>query len=501
MTLGLTQKTDGYIMQYLLLIALFITACANRSHVSKSEAPTEYPGAIELSKALEQGASVTMRELRSLTSAQPYEVSNLSNPFEHIPSELKSERITKASTEKSQQIHFIRTFKNWSVTKKIQHAKSLAENFECSKALESQAMGFALEVDFPENEPREMSLALHEKVLSCEIPSKNDSYLRLAIFSIQKEDCSKALTYLNTFSEKEERGLLDRVAYLKTFCDKNVTVTKRNPLGGYGILLHQESPEAQEFPIWKLGAHSGVEEWDRFLVTLMDLTEKGQSSTVKYFSGKMNYEKFKTLPLSFQASVLTVFSYNGADLSVFQYLHQYLSDNPEMMTPALAGLLFPVRFWKEIIENSKSVDPVLVKSLIRQESAFNPAAKSRVRASGLMQLMHSTAKMFGVNQPKQLLMPEKNIQAGSEFLAQLIRDFESVELALAAYNAGPGIVRQWQKRYPTSNIDLFVEMIPYSETRQYVRLIKRNYKIYQSLLTQPQVLGKFQYNPKAQEEK
>lgn len=489
-------------MQYFLLLVLFITACANRSHISKSDSTKDFPGSIELSKALEQGTSATIGELRSLTSAQPYEVSNLSKPFEHLPSELKSERVTKSPSEKGMQINYIRTFKNWSATKKIQHATHLNENFECSKALETQAMGFALEVDFPENEPREMALALHEKVLSCEIPFKNDSYLRLAIFSLQNEDCSKALTYLNTFSEKEERGLLDRVAYLKTFCDKNITVTKRNPLGGYGILLHQESSEEnQDFPVWKLGANSGVEEWDRFLVTLIDLTEKGHSNTVKYFSGKMNYEKFKTLPLSFQASVLTVFSYNGADLAVFQYLHQYLSDNPEMMTPALAGLLFPVRFWKEIVENSKSVDPVLVKSLIRQESAFNPVAKSRVRASGLMQLMHSTAKMFGINQPQQLLMPERNIQAGSEFLAQLIRDFDSVELALAAYNAGPGIVRQWQKRYPTGNLDLFVEMIPYSETRQYVRLIKRNYKIYQSLLTQPQVLGKFNYNQKNKEEK
>jgi soluble lytic murein transglycosylase len=153
-----------------------------------------------------------------------------------------------------------------------------------------------------------------------------------------------------------------------------------------------------------------------------------------------------------------------------------------MATPAVANLLFPVRYWHQILENSKNTDPVLVKALIRQESAFNPMARSRARAAGLMQLIYPTAKNFGVKQPKELLDPNANIHAGSEFLAQLINEFGSVELALAAYNAGPGAVRQWQKRYQTKNIDLFVEMIPYTETREYVRLVRRNYKIYQAIL-------------------
>ncbi|MNT19982.1 Soluble lytic murein transglycosylase precursor [compost metagenome] len=160
-----------------------------------------------------------------------------------------------------------------------------------------------------------------------------------------------------------------------------------------------------------------------------------------------------------------------------------------MASTAAAGLLFPIRYWEQIVENSKNADPVLVKALIRQESAFNTAAKSRVKASGLMQLMYTTARIFGIKQRQQLLDPNENIRAGSDFLAQLIKKFGSVELALAAYNAGPNAVAQWQKRYPTENIDLFVEMIPYTETREYVRLVNRNYKIYQHLLTKPTFLG------------
>ena len=127
---------------------------------------------------------------------------------------------------------------------------------------------------------------------------------------------------------------------------------------------------------------------------------------------------------------MAVMSFNGVDLPVFQTLHRYLSDHPEMLSYEAAGLLFPVRFWKEIVENSKSADPVLVKALIRQESAFNPAARSHAKATGLMQLIFPTAKFFGVKQKNELLSPVTNIHAGSEFLAQLITKFGSVELAL-----------------------------------------------------------------------
>src|SRR5690606_12048629 len=129
--------------------------------------------------------------------------------------------------------------------------------------------------------------------------------------------------------------------------------------------------------------------------------------------------------------------------------------------------------------------PLLVKALIRQESAFNPKARSPARAYGLMQVIYPTARIFGVRSRAQLYKPETNVRVGTEYLARLIQRFGSVELALAAYNAGPNNVKAWMKRYPTTNINLFVEMIPYAETREYVRLVLRNYKIYQKLILEP----------------
>lgn len=478
-------------MHKLLIVSfLLVTGCATKSREPAMVAPT---GTLELSQALQQGPAVTLAQLRSQTSMPSFEGLNAKDPAAKIPQSLKAEKVSQiVSKEKNQRQQFLGKFRTMSFAKKTHRGRQLLESFDCGKAVESQALGLSLELDFPDAEASAVSQNLHEKVLSCTTVSKNDSLFRLAVFAIQKGECSRAEEYLNMFPANPDRGVTDRLAYLHSLCSTSHEVSSRNPWGGYGILLSDSKKEDQIRPQWYLSTSSGSEEWDRLLVSFIELNEKGKTETVKYIASKLNYEKFRTLPLPFQTSMLVLMSFSSADLSVFQTLHRYLADHPEMLSPSVAGLLFPVRYWKEIVENSKNADPVLVKALIRQESAFNPSAKSRAKASGLMQLIYSTARIFGVKQQKQLLTPEANIHAGSEFLGRLINEFGSVELALAAYNAGPGVVRQWQKRYPTKNIDLFVEMIPYTETREYVRLVTRNYKVYQAILVKPQVLGALQ---------
>lgn len=468
---------------------IFLAACATKPRQPSSVVVTVPKGAWELEQALSQGTEPTLGYLKEHIIAKPYEGINGREPLAQIPKEIRSERVTTHSKEKSLQQAFLRKFRAWSPERRIKHSDELLANFTCEHATETQSMGYILEIDFPEQKAKELSQSLHDKVLACPEFAKQESVFRLAVFSIQAGDCTKALDYLNKYPASPERGSQDRAAYLKSFCSPAVAGEVRNPLGGYGILLTDtEKNSAQKTP-WVLGVSSGDENWDRLLATFATLTEKNKSETVQYLAAKMNFEKFRELPLPFQTSMLVLMSFNGADLSVFQTLHKYLADHPDAVSPSVSALLFPVRYWKEIVDNTSKTDPVLVKALIRQESAFNKAARSRAKAAGLMQLIYPTAKKFGIKEPRQLLSPEKNIHAGSEFLAGLIEDFGSVELALAAYNAGPAVVRQWQKRYPTENVDLFVEMIPYTETREYVRLVKRNYKVYQSILVKPQVLG------------
>lgn len=468
---------------------LFLSACASKSREPAMVVPA---GALELEQALKQGPEVTVSQLKSQLKQTPFQGSDAKTLLNHLPPTLKAEKNSATAMQaKTERQQFIRKFKPWSLIRKSARAQQLLSDFNCEKAIESQALALTLEINFPHEEAMSVSKNLHEKSLTCEQISKNDSLFRLAIFAIQKGDCGTAQTYLKAFPSSPEQGVNDRISFLRGLCSPAIEVSNRNPWGGYGILLHEEnaSDKSKNSVPWYLSTASGSEEWDRLLATYVDLLEKGHPETVKYLSSKLNFEKFRSLPLPFQTSMLVLMSFSGADLTVFQNLHRYLAEHPAMISPTVAGLLFPVRFWKEISENSKGADPVLVKSLIRQESAFDPKARSRAKAAGLMQLIFPTARIFGVHKPKELLVPETNIQAGSEFLAKLIQEFGSVELALAAYNAGPEMVRQWKKRYPTDNIELFVEMIPYSETREYVRLVTRNYKVYQSILIKPHVVG------------
>jgi soluble lytic murein transglycosylase-like protein len=114
----------------------------------------------------------------------------------------------------------------------------------------------------------------------------------------------------------------------------------------------------------------------------------------------------------------------------------------------------------------------LVSAVIRAESGFNPRAVSRKGAQGLMQLMPTTASILGV---RNSFDPRENIDGGVRHLRGLIERFpQSLPLAIAAYNAGETAVNSWLTKTPADDMDVFVESIPYAETKLYVKTVTRN---------------------------
>jgi len=143
------------------------------------------------------------------------------------------------------------------------------------------------------------------------------------------------------------------------------------------------------------------------------------------------------------------------------------------------NLRFPIIYDSAILKAGKKngLDPSWLFGIARQESAFNPRARSHVGATGLMQLMPKTGKLIArlINQPlkstSELLNPDRNIQLGSAYLRRMYdKNQHNPVLATASYNAGPHRIKRWlpEKDLPA---DIWIENIPYTETRRYTQSV------------------------------
>ncbi len=143
-------------------------------------------------------------------------------------------------------------------------------------------------------------------------------------------------------------------------------------------------------------------------------------------------------------------------------------------------LRFPMPFREQVLANARAqnLDLSIVYGLMRRESLFDPLAKSRVGALGLMQLMPATARQvarqLGWKKPKpdDILAVDNNIRLGTSYFRSVLDRFDSnIPLAAAAYNAGPRNVRRWLPEDEPLAADLWVETVPFKETRNYIQAV------------------------------
>jgi soluble lytic murein transglycosylase len=167
--------------------------------------------------------------------------------------------------------------------------------------------------------------------------------------------------------------------------------------------------------------------------------------------------------------------------------------DPEEAPIFIQRLFYPILFDDVIFAEAErhEVDPALLLAIMRQESLFEQAAESSVGARGLMQVMPATGDYVAersdfekVYHPDQLWLPYISVKFGAWYISQQLGMFNDNQFAaLAAYNAGPGNVLEWIKE--SDDLDIFVERIPYRESRIYIRNIYVNLAAYRRLYGVP----------------
>ncbi len=172
--------------------------------------------------------------------------------------------------------------------------------------------------------------------------------------------------------------------------------------------------------------------------------------------------------------------------SIWSYGRSFENYRSIQLPEYLKEIAMPIQYSDIIYKysNIKKVDPFLVMALIKQESTFKASVVSPSKAYGLMQLLLKTANLMAKKYKKRvyranLFMPEINIKYGVEYLKELIDKYNgNIYYALAAYNAGDHRVDNWLPFMGNVTNEEFVEMIPFKETRNYVKLVIRNYHYY-----------------------
>ena len=211
-----------------------------------------------------------------------------------------------------------------------------------------------------------------------------------------------------------------------------------------------------------------------YLMTRIEGTEYSVQRYVELLSETMN----KSTPRGVFQHVARTLDNIGQHRLQIMILNKMYFVHPDSLNIETLRLYYPKPYFNEIDAASPSVDTAVLLGLVRQESGFDPRARSGANARGLLQVLPTTAKeVHRRTTADKLYDSSTNIRIGATYYMRLVNHFDgSFEKALAAYNAGMGRVSEWDRRYEsvTKDPQLFMDLIPYRETREYVSSILRN---------------------------
>ena len=412
-------------------------------------------------------------------------------------------RIKELAQVSSSSLHrAMKKISDWSSLKSI--VDQAMQGPACPSTALLTTLGQKAEEYFPEQSYRKIAATLYSRANLCgseDDDSAVKARYRLSLLHIWADRCVDAEPLLARLSTQKSSDYAARSLYWRATCAKNsgnkllaaaMQGKLRNdyPLSYHSLLTEQASEE-------KLGITAAriLDDADPLILIKSELQPSLnaaiRAAEMLQLLGANDLaleildllpSRLETAEPEFRLYVVYLMSRSGFSIGRYKILNGLFRDHSSMISRASLKYFYPLHRFEDIKRFSEKVDPYLVSALIRQESGFNDRARSGVGAVGLMQLMPATARRLERVSRRQLLDPKTNIRVGIRFFCNLLDRYNSdAELALAAYNAGPEKVDAWVKRYPTSNRMLFLDLVPFKETREYVSLIARNYFWYMSL--------------------
>lgn len=354
---------------------------------------------------------------------------------------------------------------------------------------------------FPDQTAIENALELYKKTSLCpedqELSEK--ASFRYSMIAIWQNKCEQALPKLLELSRSTQKIYSPRALYWAAHCQDKIgqsneaaisrtKLLTEHPYSHHAILVAEKNntdprtllSDKQATVIFRTGRLDTDKQ-----VRRIELLLRGEETDLAKRELSQLITTIEDQPNEFLLYVAALAMRSRDYLKTFMAVTEILKRDQGALSPSVLELLYPSPYEQHVNEHCGPLDPLLVTALMRQESAFNPRAHSSAGARGLMQLLPSTARRVMARSHQKLYHPETNIQVGARYLKSLIDRFDGrVDLALASYNAGHLKVENWLKRYPTSDQQLFVELIPYLETREYVSIISRNHYWYRWLARQ-----------------
>ena len=393
----------------------------------------------------------------------------------------------------------LRTFKDWALLEPaLKKILSESKNSNCDNPAIATGLAQKAEMFLPDPKFRDIAFSLYEKVLECPVSEHaSRAKFRYSLLKILYGDCKTADPILEKLYGQNDLEFLARALYWRGRCASQrgdrlrAEVFKQRLLKEAPLSYHSITSNRIEMAklarvvgtneptvIYRSHIQPKLNQWVRAIEGLVAVGADEVARRVIFKTVDVLQKTEPELRLYLGTLALRA----GDPISQFRLLSSVFRDDPKLISQTTLRLFYPMKNLAIIRKYAYETDPYFVAALIRQESGFNPWARSRVGAMGLMQLMPSTARHIERVSKASLLFPETNIRIGTKYIGHLVNRYDrDAELALAAYNAGADRVDDWTKRYPTVDRMLFLDLIPYKETRDYVALIGRNYYWYHTL--------------------